>query len=203
MIDFDIVPTDKFRTKIEQNYLLVGIHKFLGGVFPKIRWVIGGGAIRDTLVGCRMEDVDVFVLASRKTVAECLNSANIPNLVLGDAGSVGPVASFEVDGMKLQVMSRGKFDSPEAVIKDFDFNICMFGWDSENCLHQYGPVPSPGLELKGNILRYGIPAISRAMKFQARYSLSVSASLLRQLFDLGVHNFRSGGCNGGYGDGDS
>lgn len=86
---------------------------------------IGGGAIRDSLLGDKPADVDVF---GRKEALEVFEKENFKDQQ--PYFSNGFVRNFELDGNKIQVCYRGLF-KPEDFIKHVDFSICQFAFDGK------------------------------------------------------------------------
>lgn len=160
-----------YRERLEADEGLKTLRARLSEIIPGMNWVIAGGAIRDVILGRDPRDYDVFVLWSRAGLARTLSEAGIPILPCED-GKPRPLAEFEHNGKKVQIMAR-KGRSADSIIENFDFNICMVGWDNIGWIHAYVNLFEEKM-LRMNEVLFPCVALRRALDFVSCYELQFS-----------------------------
>ena len=83
---------------------------------------VGGGFIRATIAGEKPSDVDIFGPSKEVLEIHALNLANVTKARLHKTENAW---SLFGRGIPIQFINRWLFDSPNQVIKSFDFTICQ------------------------------------------------------------------------------
>jgi hypothetical protein len=84
--------------------------------------ILAGGFIRDTLIGVTPKDVDIFCAKARAD--KFIGHYEAPNTGNQIAKPGKSSYSAYIGQTKYQFIYRFKFDSPEALLNQFDYSIC-------------------------------------------------------------------------------
>lgn len=142
--------------------------------------VLAGGAVRDSLLGRTPKDYDLFLCQG------CLfdfdrAKAEIPPL-LADLVQVPPavewhnsepylVATVEWRDCQVQVLVNPAPDM-ESLIKTFDWNICLFGFDGKDYF-QGEPLENiaAGKDLRLQTVTFPLSTLRRGFRFSERFKM--------------------------------
>ena len=123
---------------------------------------LAGGAIRRALMGKPPADFDFF-FASQEQYDEVYAKLGEPRYTNKFN------ATFDVEGMKVQIIMHKFFADVDELIDSFDYTICQFVWDGEG-LHY----PSVALidaineRLVVHKITYGISSMRRLIKYTSQ-----------------------------------
>lgn len=173
-----------------------GLREFIQLRLPSYA-ILAGGALKSIFDGKPISDFDVFVLASSNE--ELVQRKDKIEGKLKDASfkqifkcPLNELSTFKLGNMKIQIVNvkHTLYDSPEAVIDRFDFNVCCM------YLNGYALVVKPeairdlrSKTLTLNALPYPASTIHRLAKFKKQgYKTS---SVAREITNLFAENIRN------------
>lgn len=132
---------------------------------PKHGCWIAGGAVRRWFLGTeKLSDIDVFAPSAQcfeKFIAE--HDADLVD-------SHKHADTYEIDGVKVQCI-KFHHPTPEALVQNFDFNICQFVWTEVGAFATANAIIGA---LRGHLAvekinpEFAVDSLRRAFKYQRR-----------------------------------
>lgn len=152
--------------------------------------VIGGGSVRDTLLGRAPKDYDVFVLGSSAAPSESFGAAleGLEHVKLLDFHNSEPFlqATVMFDGAVVQVMATPHADVA-ALLDSFDWNISRFAFDGSS-ITDLCPVSEigHGKPLVPHKITFPASSLRRGYRFSERFQMVLSSDDVMRLCEAVV-----------------
>lgn len=129
---------------------------------------LAGGAIRSEFDGTKVDDYDLF-FASKLHFAEmdAELTGKYPEKFRCPQGNL---ITYDVDGAKVQLIGKLYHNSPEALIRSFDFTASQFARDGSGRLFQGKQSAADAVAkiLRLNALTYPVATLKRIGKYIAK-----------------------------------
>lgn len=161
------------------------------------RCCIAGGAIRDALLGKDPKDIDLFVLGpgpefDMLSMLDGLDVQEHPELDKYENSSLKAVFDSQYTAAPVQVCWHPEMETPQELLKTFDWNICLFVYDGfkvyrGDSIAYKRNVNS--LELNDFHEPY-IATLRRGFRFQERYGINMPIDTLEKLLAASTNEIR-------------
>lgn len=175
---------------LEQVYsILEPKLNFLGQIY------ICGGAVRDTLLGRKPKDFDLFILSPPSALISFPNKfKDFCKLELSlitfdndlDFHKSEPflLTNIKLEDVDVQIMHRD-LGSIDELINTFDFDLCYFAYGKEGYIKK-GDLENikMGNYLKINKITYPASTLRRAFRFSERFGMQIKKEDLKKLCGL-------------------
>lgn len=159
--------------------------------------VVAGGAVRDSLMGRKPKDYDLFVLqaketwdfsAAKKEMLPALSgvATSLP-VISGHNSEPYLVANLDLLGIPVQILVS-PVASMQALVATFDWNVCLFAFDGKNYLMgEKTDNIGPGKNLWLNQVTFPLSTLRRGIRFSERFGMKLChsdvARLTRAMYD--------------------
>lgn len=150
--------------------------------------VVAGGAVRDTLLGRKPKDFDVFVLANRDGNAPSYDDikAELGGLPIAESlffwhkSEPFLVQSVYWEGAEVQVLSS-PCTSVDSLLDSFDWNVSLFAFNGTIVARTPLTDIAPGKELKLQCLTYPASTLRRGFRFSERFGMQFPSETVKQI----------------------
>lgn len=141
--------------------------------------VIGGGAVRDHLMGRKAKDYDLFLLnhsftkEARSNVMNCLSGLEVVKPLEFHQSEPYLVVTVRWCGVDVQVMLNPA-TSPEELISTFDWNVCLFAYDGSKFItREHIDNIGMGKTLYLNKVTFPQSTLRRGFRFSERFGMQL------------------------------
>jgi len=150
--------------------------------------VIGGGAVRDTLLGRKPKDYDVFVLArdagsppTSDDIKEALKGLPVvESEFFWHKSEPFLVQSVYWESVEVQVLASLR-DSVDSLLDTFDWNVSFFAFNGTFNVRTSLLDLAPGKELVLQRLTYPASTLRHGFRFSERFGMQFPAETLKQI----------------------
>lgn len=178
------------------------IYNYYNNIFGEIADVyIIGGAVRDTLLGIKPRDYDIFLLNCKLPVDEFITHVKSLNLNFSDGHNIGNSTSYKTryEDNLIEIIYYTNDKDIYSVLEHTDWNVSKFGYGFIPHLNKitYHKLMDESNIKEGGLLEFNprskiipIRALYRGYKFQKRFKMVVAQEdiklLKQQIFKYGI-----------------
>jgi len=151
-------------------------------------FILAGGCLRDYLVNEKIKDIDVFPKnqAGQDFIISKLKEKG--KLMSENAR----LSNYTVNGKWFQVVKGQFYDSPEALINNFDYTICCIGYDGKDLsTHENFFEDLACKRLRTNTLTFPLSSLERIQKYIKKGYTACNGTMLSLAKAVATVNFES------------
>lgn len=143
---------------------------------------VGGGAVRDTLMGRTPKDFDVFIhakLTGKDVEHACRDLVPIKSLPWHRSEPFLR-GTFGWHGVEVQILST-EHKAPDELVDSFDWNVCLFAYDGAFVQRTDLSDIDVGKELRLNRVTFPLSTLRRGYRFSERFGMVLPAETAIEL----------------------